>query len=250
MYDMKVTVKPIGIFDGVALSVLVTSDLTYFLAAEVSRALGYASDRRVADFVRGKWAGEFPDPDDVLKPCGNLLAMVKTAFKAVGVVHRGDSIFLSEAAVRHVAHLSGLPRAAAFGAWVTSAVQRSQVPDLLSMIRDLQQRCERLEAIVARPESQTGQGGAYSLQDAQGALCAQWWRDLGSTAKTYQEIFKWLQPSMELQGLARLVCGAEFKSVAIRNWLKSAVWCEFTAPDGQRYSIQESDGPRYWVRKD
>jgi hypothetical protein len=55
---------------------------------------------------------------------------------------------------------------------------------------------------------------------------------------------------MELQGLARLVCGAEFKSVTIRNWLKAAVWREFTAPDGQKYSIQESDGPRYWVRKD
>lgn len=250
MSDMKVTVKPIGIFDGVALSVLVTNDLTYFLASEVSRALGYASDRRVTDFVRGKWAGEFPDPDDVLEPVGKVAITVKQAFEDTGSSRRSAYMFLSEAAVLHVAHLSGLPRAAAFGAWVTSAVQRSQVPDLLSMIRDLQQRCERLEAIVARPESQTGQGGAYSLQDAQGALCAQWWRDLGSTAKTYQEIFRWLQPSMELQGLARLVCGAEFKSVTIRNWLKAAVWREFTAPDGQKYSIQESDGPRYWVRKD
>jgi len=248
--DPIVTVKPLGIFDGVALSVLVTNDLTYFLAAEVSRALGYASDRRVADFVRGKWACEFPDPDDVLEPVGKLAITVKQAFEDTESRRRSAYMFLSEAAVLHVAHLSGLPRAAAFGAWVTSAVQRSQVPDLLSMIRDLQQRCERLEAIVARPESLTGQGGAYSLQDAQGSLCAQWWRDLGSTAKTYQEIFRWLQPSMELQGLARLVGGAEFKSVAIRNWLKSAVWCEFTAPDGQKYSIQESDGPRYWVRKD
>lgn len=250
MSDLKVSVKAAGIFEGVALSVLVMPDLTYFLAAEVSRALGYASDRRIADFVRGKWAHYFPEPGDVLVPSASLDVTLKTAFKDTGSRYRGGSLMLSEAAVRHVAHLSGMPRAAAFGAWVTSVCECVRGPSLESRCLDLERRCERLEAAVARLAAQAGQGGGYALSDAQGALCAQWWRDLGTAAKTYQEIFRWAEASLELQGLVRLVCGAEFKSVTIRNWLKTAAWCQFVTADGQKFSIQESDGPRYWVRMD
>jgi hypothetical protein len=247
--NQKVTVQPIGVFNGVALSVLVMGDLTYLVASEVSLALGYGRPGRIQDFVCGKWANEFPEPDEVLEPSGKLLTTVKAAFKESGAPIRRVPFLLSEAAVQHVARLSGLPRAADFGAWLAPALARAKGPDLAGRLANLEQRCERLEAALARLTSQTGQGG-YALADAQGAFCALWSRDLGSIAKTYQEVFRWAEASMERQGLARLVCGSEFKSVAIRNWLKSAVWCSFTAPDGSRYSIQESDGPRYWVRRD
>ena len=248
--NQKATVQPIGVFNGVALSALVMGDLTYLVASEVSLALGYGRPGRIQDFVCGKWANEFPEPDEVLEPSGKLLTTVKTAFKEAGSPIRLIPLLLSESAVQHVAHLSRLPRAADFGAWLTPALARVKGPDLAGRLADLEQRCERLEAALARLTSQTGQGSGYALADAQGAFCALWSRDLGSVAKTYQEVFRWAEASMERQGLARLVCGSEFKSVAIRNWLKSAVWCSFTAPDGQRYSIQGSDGPRYWVRRD
>lgn len=248
--NLKVHVRSAGSFNGVGIAVLVIHDRPYFMAAEISTALGYKRTGRLATFVRGKWTTEFTGQDDVLVPDQKLLSTLKPALDAVAWQQRGATVLLSEVAVRRVIALSAMPRADAFGKWFESACVRVQAPDLAARCSDLERRCERLEAIVARLTPKAGQGGSYALDGAGGTLCALWSRDLGSAAKTYQEIFRWLQPSMELQGLARLVCGAEFKSVAIRNWLKSAVWCEFTAPDGQKYSIQESDGPRYWVRKD
>ena len=248
--NMKVNVRTVGSFGGVALAVLVINERPYFIAAEISDALGYDRSGRIADFVRGKWAHEFTEQDDILIPDKKLISTLKPALAAFAWRQRGVPLLLSEAAVRRVISLSGMPRAVAFGTWLESTCTQVQAPTLAARCSDLERRCERLEAALARLTSQTGQGSGYALADAQGAFCALWSRDLGSVAKTYQEVFRWAEASMERQGLARLVCGSEFKSVAIRNWLKSAVWCSFTAPDGQRYSIQESNGPRYWVRRD
>jgi len=68
--NQKATVQPIGVFNGVALSALVMGDLTYLVASEVSLALGYGRPGRIQDFVCGKWANEFPEPDEVLEPSG------------------------------------------------------------------------------------------------------------------------------------------------------------------------------------
>lgn len=271
--NANVSIKPLGFFDALPVMSVVIDGRDHLVALEVGLVLGYCrGGAAIMDLIHSSWTRHLIGSAVPVLAEGPLFTKIKRALAKVnprnGMTYRPGPrstsvVLLPLPAVRKVLDLSRrLTLAGRFREWLAgafSAVEviavnaedpgddvRADVAALWSRVNALERELSQLREAKALP----GGVPCLTLDDAQGTLCALWSRDLGSTGKTYQQIFGWMQPSMELQGLARLVCGAEFKSVAIRNWLKAAVWCEFTAPDGQKYSIQESDGPRYWVRKD
>ena len=268
-----VVIKPLGYFDSFPVMSVVIDGQDHLVAMEVGLLLGYCrGGGALMDLIRGSWTRHLIGSATPVTAEGPLFTKVKRALAKVnprnGITYRpgprsASVVLLPLPAVRKVLELSRrLEVAARLRDWLAGALSagqamvvnapdpgddvRAEVAALWARVNDLERELSKLREV----KSVGGDVPCLALDEAQGAFCALWSRDLGSIAKTYQEVFRWAEASMERQGLARLVCGSEFKSVAIRNWLKSAVWCSFTAPDGQRYSIQESDGPRYWVRRD
>lgn len=75
---MSAELAPLA-FEGNTLSVVTREGATYFVAAEVSRALGYTEPGRITDLISKEWKGEFIEGVDFVKLTGPDLRALRVS---------------------------------------------------------------------------------------------------------------------------------------------------------------------------